>query len=328
MTSLKEMLNDERDEPLLLTLANIILTVIPTALLLYALPPSNVLGAFYVACLYVLWVERFILALHYSSHRRLFSKKSEPLNMVTEWVLAPFFGIPIGTYTTHHCVMHHTEDNGGLDLSSTEPYQRDSFLHFLHYWLRFVFLSTIELPIYCARRRRYGLLSKLLAGEALWLLLLRTLYGLRPVQTVWVFLVPFLVSSFLLMFGNWSQHIFIDPSKPESDYTLTYNCVDHSGNQRSFNDGYHIIHHINSRVHWSELPDKFIDTVDKHRAEDAFVFRGIGFFDVGFACMTGQLGWLADRLTLCSDKRKSKEELIALMKERLAPVKRGAAKAD
>jgi hypothetical protein len=31
--------------------------------------------------------------------------------------------------------MHHVEDNMPEDLSSTMRYQRDSFLHFLHYFL-------------------------------------------------------------------------------------------------------------------------------------------------------------------------------------------------
>ncbi len=40
-----------------------------------------------------------------------------------------------------------------------------------------------------------------------------------------------------------SQHIFIDPEMPRSAHGMSYNCVRFSGNQRSFNDGYHTIHH-------------------------------------------------------------------------------------
>lgn len=45
-----------------------------------------------------------------------------------------------------------------------------------------------------------------------------------------------------------SQHIFVDPANPRSDYRLTYNCVDCPDNSRTFNDGYHIVHHLNSQV--------------------------------------------------------------------------------
>lgn len=47
-------------------------------------------------------------------------------------MLAPLFGLPSGLYNLHHVVMHHVEGNASAhDLSSTEPYQRDNFLHFL-----------------------------------------------------------------------------------------------------------------------------------------------------------------------------------------------------
>ena len=63
-----------------------------------------------------------------------------------------------------------------------------------------------------------------------------------------------------------SQHIFIDPSSPRSPYGMTYNCVAFAGNQRSFNDGYHICHHANSRLHWSQLPAHFQARLAEHAA--------------------------------------------------------------
>lgn len=315
----RHMLLDPRDEPLLLAIFNISVTVIPAAAALLLLPPSNWLGLAYLVTMYVLWGARFLLAFHYSAHRRLFCEDYSLLNYWNEWVLAPMFGIPCGVYTTHHCAMHHTEDNSEWDLSSTEPYQRDNFLHFLAYWLRHALCSLVELPLYCIRRQRWDLLGKLVLGGVLWITVVTAMYGVAPVQTKWILIIPYLVTSFLLMFGNWSQHIFVDPTKPDSDYTLTYNCVAHADNQQTFNDGYHSIHHLNSRTHWSEMPQKFLDTIDKHGAENALVFRGIGFFEIGAACLTGNLGWLADHVVSCTSTPKERDELIFLMKQRLRP---------
>lgn len=65
-----------------------------------------------------------------------------------------------------------------------------------------------------------------------------------------------------------SQHIFIDPVAPRSDYHLTYNCVGAVDNQRTFNDGYHIVHHVNSKVHWADMPLQFQATLERHAAND------------------------------------------------------------
>ncbi len=64
------------------------------------------------------------------------------------------------------------------------------------------------------------------------------------------------------------QHIFVDPDSPSNDYTLTYNCIASSDNSRTYNDGYHIQHHLNSRLHWSELPHQFMSALDAHDKHD------------------------------------------------------------
>ena len=75
-----------------------------------------------------------------------------------------------------------------------------------------------------------------------------------------------------------SQHIFIDPAMPLSPHGMAYSCVNFPGNQQSFNDGYHTAHHLNSRLHWTELPQRFIELVSegKHRGETstAVAIRG------------------------------------------------------
>jgi hypothetical protein len=61
-----------------------------------------------------------------------------------------------------------------------------------------------------------------------------------------------------------SQHVFLNPAALATPYGVTYNCLKSSDNQRTFNDGYHILHHMNSKTHWSDLPGRFIKTLDKH----------------------------------------------------------------
>lgn len=105
--------------------------------------------------------------------------------------------------------------------------------------------------------------------------------------TTWVFIVPHVIAMSAMSFGNWSQHIFVKPDDPLSNYSLTYNCIDTLVNQTTFNDGYHIVHHLNARLHWTEIPQYFYDTREKHHQGGALMFRGLHF-------MTKQLNKLAE----------------------------------
>ena len=64
-----------------------------------------------------------------------------------------------------------------------------------------------------------------------------------------------------------SQHLFINPKAARSAYGMTYNCVACTDNAITFNDGYHIQHHLNSMTHWSDLPKRFSDSLDEHAAQ-------------------------------------------------------------
>uniref|UniRef100_A0A383V8J9 Fatty acid desaturase domain-containing protein n=2 Tax=Tetradesmus obliquus TaxID=3088 RepID=A0A383V8J9_TETOB len=286
---------------------------------------SHLLGLAYFLVNYVLFLQRFLLTLHYTEHRKLFKPSCGWLNHLAPYLLSPLFGVPAGAYRLHHVVMHHVEDNAwGWDLSSTEGFRRDSLAGFVVYWLRFLLVSGIELPLYALRRGRHSHAATAAAAMAGGWLLTVLLWQRCAVATFYTLLLPYLVSSFALMFGNWSQHIFVDLDAPRDDYKLTYNCLACPDNPKTYNDGYHIIHHANSRLHWSEMPAAFVQQLELHDAKDALAFKGIGFFDVGLAVFTGRLGWLADRIVPCGPKQaaRSRQEWVQLLQHRLQPVTR------
>jgi len=300
------LLTDKRDEPMVHLQLNIIEYVVAGMSLLFYLnmrenPPAlyvrNIVGLLYVVGNTLLFEERFILMLHYYSHRPIYDRKYTFLNNYVNWLMTPFYGMPSGVYKLHHVVMHHTENNHEWDISSTEFYQRDNIFHFLAYYIRFFCLIIFELPLYCVKSKRLDRLPTILSGIVGWA---GSIFFLAKYvnfwATLWVFIVPYFVCFLALSFGNWSQHMFVDPTRPESNYALTYNCIDHFVNQRTFNDGYHVIHHYNARLHWSEMPKHFhSEAVQKrHLEEGALTFRDIHFFDVGILVMTGRLHKLAE----------------------------------
>ena len=327
---LENNLNDVSDMEIAYLLFNIIVTMYPALIALYTvLPPSHLLGAAYLVFFNVMYLQRFILAMHYSTHKRLFKPGfwSDIVNKSIIVLVAPIFGIPSNTYWLHHVVMHHVDNNEwNKDLSATEGYQRDNFLHWIVYWVRFTAGSWVELPYYAFKRRRWdlfaGCASGMWGGMGLYLYL-RTI---NPIAAFWTMAAPFIAVSMGLMFGNWSQHAFVKPEDPRCDFGLAYTVLNHPDNQRSFNDGWHTLHHVNSQIHWSEFPAKFVERLAEHGEKDALVFDGIGVFDVGFALFARNLGFLADRYVNVGQKKRSRDEVIELLKDRLAPVRGSTAK--
>jgi hypothetical protein len=72
----------------------------------------------------------------------------------------------------------------------------------------------------------------------------------------------------------------VDPDRPDDDYALTYNCLACPDNAKTYNDGFHIVHHANSQLHWSQLPARFLETLDVHDARDG----GGGGADIRIVC--------------------------------------------
>lgn len=330
----EHLIADPRDKIMVSTLAGIVAYLIPMHTLLWNYS-SNWLGPLLLVPLYALFLQRFILLMHYAEHRKLF--KSPLLWPVTTCLIAPFFGVPPGFYWMHHVVMHHVENNiCPWDLSSTEEYRRDNPLHFLFYLLKYWSLM-VRLPIYSFSRSGRNSYGVMMCGcLAFFALMTAFLWNTRPAYALWGWIVPTLITSLALMFGNFSQHIFVDPSiatmpqnlkSYEFNAALTYNCMNHFDNRATFNDGYHIVHHLNSRCHWTELPVHFFKNIDKYHAAGAILFDDLHFFDVGICVFFGMWNKLAKHFVHLGREKKSDAEVIQMLKRRLVPIYRNKAKA-
>lgn len=330
---LERSLHDVRDMEIAWLYWNIMTTMYPALIAIWTvLPASNWIGAAYLLGFNVLYMQRFILAMHYSTHKRLFKKEAffglaDYVNRFNIVIVAPVFGIPCNTYWLHHVVMHHVDNNEwNKDLSATEAYQRDNFAHWIVYWVRFMVGSWVELPYYAFKRKRWDLFAGCAIGMGGSMGLYLYLRTINPIAAFWTMAMPFIAVSTAMMFGNWSQHAFVKPEDPRCNFGLAYTVLNHPDNQRSFNDGWHTLHHVNSQIHWSEFPAKFVERLSEHGDKDALVFDGIGFFDVGFALFTRNHGFLADRYVNVGQKKRSRDEVIQLLKDRLAPLRGSTAK--
>jgi hypothetical protein len=221
--------------------------------------------------------------------------------------------------------MHHAEDNMQKDLSSTLAYRRDSFLHFLVYFGRFFFLGIVEVSGYLVRAKKTKMARRLVLGELAHYafiavaLLVDWRFGLAAVA------LPFFICRFMMMVGNWGQHAFINTDHKNDGIANAITCINVAYNARCFNDGYHIGHHLRANRHWTELPGDFEKSIDRYVKEGAFVFEGIDFFLVSVLLWTGSWKTLAKHFVRLGGHERTDDEVIALLKSRVHPVRTWAA---
>jgi hypothetical protein len=321
-TSLDALLCDPRDRPLLLTLLGMLVVLVPSAALMYA--PGEFswpLAGAYLAVVFGVFFDRFILTLHNIRHRRLLKPGIE-LDWVVDWVIGPLAGQTPWTYHAHHVGMHHVENNLWDDRSSTLPYRRDSVVDFARYWSRFVAFGVADLVHYLRTMRRDKLARRALIGEVTYLLALSLLLWVDWRATAVVLLAPLCFARFAMMAGNWAQHAFVDPRDPQNPYRNSITTINTRYNRRCFNDGYHIGHHVKPNRHWTEMPDELLSNVDTYRAQGAIVLEGLDYFMIWALLMVKAHGTLARRVVHLGGERRDHAATAALLRERLAPVPR------
>ena len=312
----EQLIHDRRDVPFLKLMVLLSATVVPTGIALFV--PHCFrwwLAAVHVA-LVIYFSGPFVLMLHNTSHRRLFRRPWDWLNHYIPWVLGPFFGESPEAYFTHHVGMHHPENNLDEDISSTLRYRRDRIVDFLRYFGHFFFFGFFDLTNYFAKKGRRSLLTRTIVGEVSFYCAVAALLYIDWRATLAVFVVPFVMTRFAMMAGNWGQHAFVDPAAPENSYRNSITCINSSYNRRCFNDGYHIGHHLKATRHYTELPEEFHRHLDTYASQGAIVFEGLDFFSVWAYLMIGRYDRLAEQFVDLGPKRRTREEIIALLRSR------------
>ncbi|MCA9580298.1 MAG: fatty acid desaturase, partial [Myxococcales bacterium] len=191
--------------------------------------------------------------------------------------------------------------------------------------LSFMLLGLPTLARYLLRSPRRPPVKRLVAGEAFYWISLAALATFHWQATVTVFVIPLFLIRFLMMAGNWGQHSFVDTTDPLNAYRNSITCIDSRYNRRCFNDGYHIGHHLDPQMHWSELPVAFEAQRQEYAKQGAIVFKHVDFFMVWAMLMVRAYGTLASLFVDLQEPPRPKEEIIALLKSRARRPAGGAA---
>ncbi len=314
------LLRDERDLPFVYLTLKITFTLIPLAVLLYV--PSLPAWLWWVVAIAYQYLNNvafkgpYGLMMHCTSHRPFFKAEYGFMNHYLPWVIGPFFGQTPETYYTHHVGMHHPENNMPEDESSTMHYQRDSVKGFLVYLGTFLFMGMYHLCSYFVRKKRKRLLYRSVRGELLFIVMCVALCFVNWPATLVVFILPFITFRVIAMTGNWAQHAFIDPDDPANTYKNSVTCINTMYNVKCWNDGYHISHHINPTMHWTEHPIFFKGTLQEYATNNAIVFDGIHFLHVFVYLMRDRYDLLSKHFVNIGNRFNSDEEIIAFLRSR------------
>ncbi len=310
---------DERDLPFIYLSLKITFINIPFCVLLFT---SLFTGWVWwlVAVLYAVAVIYFVgpytLMLHNTSHRRLFKPEYKIFNFYIPIILGPFMGQSPETYFSHHIGMHHVENNLPDDKSSTMKYQRDSFIDFLKYSVGFLFFGIYELAVYFKQKKFKKLFNMVVRGEFSFILLIFIFSFVHLKAAIFVFAITAVIVRFAMMSGNWGQHAFIDASSPENNYRNSITCINSAYNRKCFNDGYHIGHHLQPNMHWTDMPVEFEANHMEYANQRAIVYDGLDFHMVWVFLMLKRYDILAKHFVNIGNKYESKEQVIQLLKER------------
>lgn len=321
-----KVIKDRRDVPFLILISKVLIFVVPFAVCLFLVKELNVwicLG--YLGTVMIYFLGPVTLMLHNTSHRPLFRRSHVWLNSIIPWFICLFFGQSPETYYVHHIGMHHVEENFVDDLSTTIFFQRDSVWCFFQYIIDFFVLGPVRLLYYMKSKGRKKLFRKVLSGELSFLCLTAVLSFVNFKATLIVFILPFFVTRFAMLAGNWAQHAFIDPTDPTNPFKNSITCINSLYNKRCFNDGYHIGHHLNSSLHWSEMPTHFLKNQSRFVAEQAIVFQGLDYFQIWLFLMLKKYDRLADHLVRMGSGELSQEEKMALLRLRTKPLVKAVA---
>lgn len=312
------LLRDERDLVFVRVAAAATLALFPLAAGLYVAPTwlTLALAPAYLWVVFGAFGGRYILMLHAVCHRALFRREFASLERWIPWVLGPLFGCSPTSFYAHHVGMHHPENNLEHDLSSTLPYRRDRFVHFLHYWARFFFFGYLHIPRYFGVRRRPKLYWSLVLGEWAWFGLVGVSALVDWAATLVVLVVPFLLIRWFMMCGNFAQHAFVDVDDAGNPYRNSTCLTNTPYNHKCYNDGYHIVHHVKPTMHFLDMAEWYDRNRDEFARQDAIVFDGVrNNQQIWFCLMTGNYGYLADRMV--DFRGRSREERITFLKARV-----------
>jgi len=319
----QKVLRDARDTPALRLMMSLSLTALPifVAQLVWRRPSLLLAGAFYLS-LYGPKFERFVRmfsAKHLEAHRRqgYFSDAYDKVfGRYMEFFLGYLYGNVPELDRTVHVRLHHREDGGPDDTTSSREYDRTSRVDFFRYLADNVGTVIGLAPYFWFRAHGDAKNARrLLRGMALYYAYFIAIFLYSWRIGILYALVPLLCMNFITALTAWVQHAFYNAERPDDYFAHTVTVCD---DWNFMNEGYHLCHHHRSGLHWTEMPSHMEGIRGQMRESGSLVFRDLDFIGL-FRELTllRRMDVLAEKLVPWEPM--THEQKLALLAKRTSP---------
>jgi len=194
-------------------------------------------------------VPKGILSAWNHHHQHAFTFRQPVLNRLLELVYALHTGVTTHTWVLHHVLGHHVNY---LDQARDESrWKRKSgeTMGMLEYS---VWVALTAYPKAYRVGRRYPDKQRVfLCFATATFALVTALVVHRPLQALFLFVLPMLCSMLFTAWVTYDHHAGLDTEEP---FEASYNIMNPWFNRLTGNLGYHTAHHQSGGLHWSRLP--------------------------------------------------------------------------
>ena len=210
----------------------------------------------------------------FSKDRRMIPKPVRRLfaDHLNAGIAGLFYGTIPNHYAIAHNKIHHRWHNDNGDVHTNMDLDRTSITSYVLYLPRFVAYWTGISPIVLFwSRGEYRLCMELFCG----MIYYYSWSAFVCYKAGFVFycsyvLYPFLQAASFLGLIAYLWHAFSEESDPNNQYINSITIL--RGFMNVWNEDYHVVHHHEPHVHWTDMPESFERNLDKYVECRATVF--------------------------------------------------------
>jgi len=205
-------------------------------------------------------------------HKGFFKAPFQILNPFVEWWCTPFYGVVPNSFSIAHMKIHHRWHNDVGDLHTNLDLDRTLSSSFFIYVPRFMLYWTgVSCVMLFAKRQEWNLFAQQIYGMVYY-------YGIAFMFWKWdrtfcllYWLYPHAEAITFLCAISYLWHAFVEESDPNNQYVNSLTILE--GHDNIWNEDYHVVHHHEPNVHWSNMPESYKKHIDDYAKCNATIFR-------------------------------------------------------